>query len=212
MKKLILISLFLLVPIILFGQSNSRYKKIRNVEYFYTSLDASLSDTLKLEEWETYSKLKKEKVKKYILKKEKEVLNDTSKFTQLLYYGKKESIEIQIGDSISFSKELKEQSKKYFWAVNDHPNQRKTFEIKSIKRNIGIQKITIHFKNINRTVSFNVDTSYSQVFIVPEIEIKLIRLKGKKTKKGLPRPAKQKLKKTGDRISIDHRVPRIYSR
>ncbi len=209
MKGIILI-LSLCAQITLFGQSTG-FKEIKNVEYSHPSRTGSISDTLKIEKWKTLDKRKKKAAKKYLLRQEQEIQRDTSNYTKLLYYGEKESIEIRISDSIYLSKELKEPSKKYFWVLNDHPSSRSTYEITSLKRNTGTQKIIIQFKNIKRSASFNIDTAYSQIFIEPEVETKLIRLRRRKKKQVLPRPAKEKIKKVDDRISINHRVPRIYS-
>jgi hypothetical protein len=209
MKKLILI-LIVLVQINLFGQ-NKEYKEIIKIEDFKPARIISLSDTINLKRWESMTQKRKEKIKQNVLDKQIDIKNDTSNVTQLLYYGIKENIEIKINDTLYLSKALINQSDKYTYVINDHPSNTKTFEIGTLKRNIGIQELTIYFKSLQRFGKLNIDTNYSQVYIIPETDIELTEFKEsesqQKNDNEIPKPEKTKLVQIEDRILINYRIP-----
>ncbi|WP_225037397.1 hypothetical protein [Winogradskyella sp. SM1960] len=209
MKKIVFI-LIILFQINLFGQ-NTEYKEITKIKGFKPTRIISLSDTINSKKWESFSQKRKEKIKQISVEKQIDIENDTSNVTQLLYYGIKENIEIKINDTIFTSKNLNNQSKKYAYVINDHPSNEKTFEIGTLKRNSGIQELTIYFQNKKRFGRIKIDTNYSQVYIIPEIDIEIIEFeKMESTQKNAdkkPKPVKTKLVKATDRIMINYRIP-----
>ena len=208
MKKLILI-LIVLVQINLFGQ-NKEYEQIIKIEDFKPARIISLSDTINLKKWKSTTQKRKEKIKQNVLNKQMDIKNDTSDVTQLLYYGIKENIKIEINDTLYLSKDLINQSDKHAYVINDHPSTTKTFEIGTLKRNSGIQELTIYFKNIKRFGRLSIDTNYSQVYIIPEIDIELIEFQEAESEEkdsGIPKPEKTKTVKIEDRILINYRIP-----
>ncbi|WP_158848168.1 hypothetical protein [Algibacter sp. L1A34] len=212
MKKLIFISI-VLVQINLFGQNKEykEYKEITRIEDFKPARIVSLSDTINSKKWESFTQKRKEKIKLNALEKQIAIKNDTSNVIQLLYYGIKENIEIKISDTLYLTKDLSKQSDKYGYVINDHPSSSKTFEIGTLMRHNGIQQLTIYFKNIKRFGRLDIDTDYSQVYIIPETNIELIEFDEsephQKEDNQTPKPAKTKLVKIEDRISINYRIP-----
>ena len=209
MKKLIFI-LTIIIQINLFGQ-DKEYKEITKIEDFKPARIISLSDTINLKTWKIITQKRKEKIKQSVLEKQIDIKNDTSNVTQLLYHGIKENIEIKITDTLYISKDLDNQSDKYAYVINDHPSNDKTFEIGTLKRNSGIQELTIYFKIIKRFSRLKIDTSYSQIYIIPEINIELMEFQKsesqQKNDNGIPKPEKTKLIKAEDRVFINYRIP-----
>ncbi|ALM19827.1 hypothetical protein AAT17_00410 [Nonlabens sp. MIC269] len=208
MKKIIFI-LIVLFQINLFGQK-PEYKEITKIEGFKPTRVISLSDTINCKEWDIFSQKRKERIKQISFEKQTDIKNDTSIVTQLLYYGIKENIEIKMNDTIFISKNLNTQSEEYTYEINDHPSNKKTFEIGTLKRNSGIQELTIYFHNKKRFGRIKIDTNYSQVFIIPETDIELIQIQEAESKEkdsGIPKPAKMKTIKVEDRILINYRIP-----
>lgn len=213
MKKVIRI-LIIFFQINLFGQ-NIEYKEISKIEDFKPTRTISLSDTINSKKWKSFSQERKEKIKLNSLEKELDIENDTSNVTQLLYYGIEENIEIKINDTLFISKDLNNQSDKYAFVINDYPSDDKTFEIGTLKRNTGIQELTIYLKNKKKFSRVKIDTDYSQVYIIPETDIELIEFQeteSEEKKSGIPKPTKTKTVKVEDRILINYRIPnRKYS-
>ena len=208
MKKVVLI-LITIFQINLFGQ-NTEYKEITKIENFKPARTISLSDTINSKKWESFSQKRKKRIKQNLLEKQVDIKNDTSYTTQLLYYGVKENIEIIINDTVYISKNLNNQSDKFAYIINDHPSNDKTFEIGTLKRNIGIQELTIYFKNKKRFGRIKIDTNYSQLYIIPETDIELIEFQEEETEEndnGIPKPEKTKTIKVEDRILINYRIP-----
>ena len=187
------------------------FEEIKIVDDFKPPRNISLADTLKIKYWDTKNPRYKSRVKKTIKQKLIDLKNDTSAVLQILYYGSNEDVEIWTKDTLFLSKNLGSISKKYAYIINDFPSEDDTYEIGQLPRNSGIHKATVYFKKIRKFCHVEVDTEYSEVYLIPETDIELVEFIENDSigqeKNGILKPSESRIVKREDRLSINYRIP-----
>ncbi len=211
MKKLLLIWMFI-VGFNIYSQDSS-YKPIldSDIKMKYERVIDTVNNEPLTSRWTKLRPIDRQIIRDRISQMKKDIEFDTSDITQIYYFGKKEDIEFKIdGKTIMLTSPVAEYDSESI--VGDS-----IFKISlgSIPRFSNVKKAELVLSDLKRTVTFDIDTKYSLIYIEADKVRSTVDILNDKNEmvaeaqesdKDAVLPSAQLMKK--EEIAIWHKIPR----